>query len=795
MYGSWFPGNVVLPQSSTNTTASVRDRQPFLPEEPKIKPTASCKGKYIMPRTLPLDQIQLPELDKRTGKTKQLPALHPSRKEDCYFVLYKPPPQDGTPVLVEEFLERANFIVGDLDWLLALPHDKFWCQVIFDESLQKCLDSFLRYTPRQYDESANPNPAVAEMQRRLHRCVFMTYLRMSTHKESKEHFITPEAFGEIIYDGFLFDIPKIFDLCVIFGKGNAALLKKMIENIFNQQPNYFNDLNETVPTILQVCSSICEKCGLRMENHSHGPQKIDAQTKVSLMDMPVQEFKDILLYLCDTCTTLFAFLEVFPEASRTIQKHDFIHGLATFYEIIVPELEDTIKKRRFDEISLQNDLWRRLSHSRKKMIETFHLIINYMCLQPILENGSEHILAFIEDFLQIFTALLHQKRFLTDYDEQFPVADDISLLQQAFPALDETRTSYIIKAVDSAWEASGRNKPAFAAGNAHISHAPGASHISAANGEIEQELKQPEYENDDDCAGATAAKITGVQLESLISHVKDILPHLGEGFILECLEEYDYNAEKVINNILEDKIRPSLCKLDRTLQREVKKDQESILSTRLNVFDHDEFDVFSRNSVDKSKIWKGKKKEKEGITLLDDKTHIAEQKERYKAYSIVVENVPVEAGEQFYAGDYDDEYDDTYDGGQVGANDVDSDDELISRRPFTIPRILRQKDEDGENDDDESEEEAPKEEGPKRDLFVQDPALLRERAEARRATFNARRGFKHDNTAALGNTKGQGQAKETVVERRKKEANKSLRANHNRRSLADRKRNKGMIPS
>ncbi|GCB76078.1 hypothetical protein scyTo_0017419 [Scyliorhinus torazame] len=695
-------------------------------------------------------QIQLPELDKRTGKTKQLPALHPSRKEDCYFVLYKPPPQDGTPVLVEEFLERADFIVGDLDWLLALPHDKFWCQVIFDET-----------------------------------------------------------FGEIIYDGFLFDIPKIFDLCVIFGKGNAALLKKMIENIFNQQPNYFNDLNETVPTILQVCSSICEKCGLRLENHSHGPQKIDAQTKVSLMDMPVQivfmdnavakslffqEFKDILLYLCDTCTTLFAFLEIFPEASRTVQKHDFIHGLATFYEIIVPELEDTIKKRRFDEISLQNDLWRRVSHSRKKMIETFHLIINYICLQPILENGSEHILAFIEDFLQIFTTLLHQKRFLTDYDEQFPVADDISLLQQAFPALDETRTSYIIKAVDSAWEASGRNKPAFATGNAHISHAPGASHISAANGEIEQELKQPEYENDDYCAGATAAKITGIELESLISHVKDILPHLGEGFILECLEEYDYNAEKVINNILEDKIGPSLCKLDRTLQREVKKDQESILSTRLNVFDHDAFDVFSRNSVDKSKIWKGKKKEKEGITLLDDKTHIAEQKERYKAYSIVVENVPVEAGEQFYAGDYDDEYDDTYDGGQVGANDVDSDDELISRRPFTIPRILRQKDEDGE-DDDESEEEAPKEEGPKRDLFVQDPAMLRERAEARRATFNARRGFRHDNTAASGNTKGQGQAKETVVERRKKEANKSLRANHNRRSLADRKRNKGMIPS
>lgn len=35
-------------------------------------------------------------------------------------------------------------------------------------------------------------------------------------------------FGEIIYDNFLFDIPKILDLCVLFGKGNSQLLQKMI---------------------------------------------------------------------------------------------------------------------------------------------------------------------------------------------------------------------------------------------------------------------------------------------------------------------------------------------------------------------------------------------------------------------------------------------------------------------------------------------------------------------------------------------------------------------------------------
>lgn len=36
--------------------------------------------------------------------------------------------------------------------------------------------------------------------------------------------------------------------------------------------------------------------------------------------------------------------------------------------------------------------------------------------------------------------------------------------------------------------------------------------------------------------------------------------------------------------------------------------------------------------------------------------------------------------EHIVDGDYDDEYDDTYDGNQIGANDADSDDELISRR-------------------------------------------------------------------------------------------------------------------
>nr|XP_054501617.1 activating signal cointegrator 1 complex subunit 2 [Agelaius phoeniceus] len=749
---------------------------------------------------LPLDELQLTERDPKTGKLRTLPALHPEIKADRSFVLYKPPPAIRDPALVEEFLERAKFIADDLNWLLALPHDKFWCQVIFDESLQKCLDSYLRSAPRKFDVLWDCHPEVQELQKCLHRSVFLTFLRMSTHKESKDHFITPSVFGKIIYNNFLFDIPKILDLCVLFGKGNGLLLQKMIGNIFTQQPSYFSDLDETLPTILQVFNNILHKCGLQCEGASAEPQKLEEKVSVTAGNMPLQELKDIVLYLCDTCTTLWAFLDVFPLACQTFQKHEFCYRLASFYELAIPELESAIKKRHYEDNSVFADLWRRISHSRKKMIEVFHILVNQVCLQPILESSCENIQPFIEEFLQIFTSVLQERRFLRDYDELFPVEDDVSLLQQASSALDETRTAYILQAVESAWEGVDRKK-------GQAVKAPAASNGDPAI--VESTLEDREDLGaacalEDECAGAAAAPVAcvcGVELDSLISQVKDLLPDLGEGFILACLEEYGYDTEQVINNILEEKLLPYLDKLDRRMQRQLKPDPTPLVSSRCNIFQNDEFDVFSRDAVDVSRIQKGKRREKDTTrSLVNDKRLVAEQRQRYSQYSVVLEELPLPPGaghDYGDYGDYEDEYDDTYDGNQVGANDADSDDELISRRPFTIPQVLRPKGhEEGqetEEEDEEEEEEAEKERT--KDHFVQDPAVLRERAEARRQAFLARKGHKHDSSAVVGNAKGHGQSRETLQERRKKEANKSTRANHNRRAMADRKRSKGMIPS
>ncbi|XP_064434705.1 activating signal cointegrator 1 complex subunit 2 isoform X4 [Mirounga angustirostris] len=783
---------------------------------------------------LPLDQLQITHTDLKTGKLRTSPALHPEQKADRYFVLYKPPPKDNIPALVEEYLERATFVANDLDWLLALPHDKFWCQVIFDETLQKCLDSYLRYVPRKFDEWVAPAPEVVDMQKRLHRSVFLTFLRMSTHKESKDHFISPSAFGEILYNNFLFDIPKILDLCVLFGKGNSPLLQKMIGNIFTQQPSYYNDLDETMPTILQVFSNILQHCGLQGDGASATPQKLEERGRLTPSDMPLLELKDIVLYLCDTCTTLWAFLDIFPLACQTFQKHDFCYRLASFYEIAIPELESAMKKRRLEDSKLLGDLWQRLSHSRKKLLEIFHILINQICLLPVLESSCDNIQGFIEEFLQIFSSLLQEKRFLRDYDTLFPVADDVSLLQQASAVLDETRTAYILQAVESAWEGVDRRK-ATDAKDPPVAEDPNGVTVLAEP--VGGPSSHPENSEEEECMGAAATlgpPVCGVELDSLISQVKDLLPDLGEGFILACLEHYTYNPEQVINNILEERLAPALSQLDRSLDRQVKPDPTPLLTSRHNVFQNDEFDVFSRDSVDLSRVHKGRsavcaspspwclepscsqpskpdgflslccprlsaaRKEENTRSLLNDKRDVVAQRQRYEQYSVVVEEVPLQPGEglSYRGDDYEDEYDDTYDGNQVGANDADSDDELISRRPFTIPQVLRTKVPGEGQEEDEEEEEEAEEEAPKPDHFVQDPAVLREKAEARRMAFLTRKGYRHDSsTVVAGSPRGHGQSRETTQERRKKEANKATRANHNRRTMADRKRSKGMIPS
>jgi activating signal cointegrator complex subunit 2 len=65
-------------------------------------------------------------------------------------------------------------------------------------------------------------------------------------------FISPEYFGKLIYDNYVFTIPMILDICMLYGRENRAQVLQIIDTLFQVQPKYQEDLEKSVHFICKV---------------------------------------------------------------------------------------------------------------------------------------------------------------------------------------------------------------------------------------------------------------------------------------------------------------------------------------------------------------------------------------------------------------------------------------------------------------------------------------------------------------------------------------------------------------
>ena len=158
-------------------------------------------------------------------------------------------------------------------------------------------------------------------------------------------------------------------------------------------------------------------------------------------------------------------------------------------------------------------------------------------------------------------------------------------------------------------------------------------------------------------------KPTDIVLDSLISQVKDLFPDLGEGFIQAGLEDSNNDSETFIAKFLEGSLSAKVLALDRslpgqdTLLTTQSTTEPTVLESRKNIFDLDEFDVFHRGKVDVAKVHRGKKEYvvflfKSGFLLIFFLR-------RKKSTNLDTNQKTKILGMSF--DEYDDEYDDTYD--------------------------------------------------------------------------------------------------------------------------------------
>ncbi|KAI1851434.1 hypothetical protein JX265_000332 [Neoarthrinium moseri] len=173
-------------------------------------------------------------------------------------------------------------------------------------------------------------------------------------------------------------------------------------------------------------------------------------------------------------------------------------------------------------------------------------------------------------------------------------------------------------------------------------------------------------EEDDDEIGQLR-----VHRMSQISQIQDLFPDLGSGFISKLLDEYQDSSEQVIAHLLEDDLPPQLAQADRTkeLSPERTRRRRSSLAPRStppqvpvrhNVFDDDEFDQLA---VDVSNLHFGKRhQDRTADDVLKDRSTAPNKAAILSALSL------------FDADD--DERDDTYDAADAGftVNDALADD-------------------------------------------------------------------------------------------------------------------------
>jgi len=115
------------------------------------------------------------------------------------------------------------------------------------------LVSFLQEAPPFYALESFPNiPEMLDLLESLRRNVLVTFARLVTNKESSTEYMSSSFLGNLLYDNYIFTIPIVFDLCQLYGRENAKVTKKIVQNLFSIQPMYNDDLQKSVPCLIKV---------------------------------------------------------------------------------------------------------------------------------------------------------------------------------------------------------------------------------------------------------------------------------------------------------------------------------------------------------------------------------------------------------------------------------------------------------------------------------------------------------------------------------------------------------------
>ncbi|XP_072944768.1 activating signal cointegrator 1 complex subunit 2 [Epargyreus clarus] len=734
---------------------------------------------FLNPENLPVEQVTLSVSN--SGVIRHIKALDPYWVDKRELIMYERPPSGSSIIsgAIDAWKSKMDIFLANLKWLLGLEHHKFWSTILHHKHCVDMLVSFLQEADPPYIPP-HENRDVQKLYEEIRRLVLVVLSRLVTNKESKSRWMSKEYMGELLYNNFVFTIPVIWDTCLAYGADNLRHVSRLLDAVFALQPRYERDaeyalgfVNEAFKyIILQVNNDYDSEEPPNLPETFKGFGEIHRPTDSKGPEtITFNVLRDLVIHLLDTAMTLRIFVEAYPKSAHILKKKNFILSVAQLYEHGIPHLYEKLEEIGDESSAAYSEVERYLDMARAEFIDLFREVL--AVYKNCIFNGEGSVSSHVEAALALVLEALAERLFVRDVHAAAPLHDDLELLRQAYPDIDTVKTDFILQAIYS-----NIDEPVpedLLASNTEV----------LTNGHVETIDHEPGPSRDIEIPD-------NIREESLISEVKDILPHLGDGFILKCLQHYGFNSERVINSLLEGTLAESLKGLDQNMPiiPEDPLDQKFLETgvERLNVFDGDQFDIMTRDDVDLSRIHVGKKrsKYKDLSAMLDDKTAVKSRLDIYSKYNLVCDE------ERMYS----DEYDDTYDSDGV-APAADSEE---PRRPLVTPRALLNARKEQESSEEEApeqpEEEKPSSSKNKMDFCV-NPEEMRARREAHMQARRGKPGYRPPPRSddVVGGPRGQGQTAAVLAGRERKERHKAARGNHARRRGAQWKRSQGMMPS
>ncbi|XP_074380004.1 uncharacterized protein LOC141721143 isoform X2 [Apium graveolens] len=362
----------------------------------------------------------------------------------------------------------------------------------------------------------------------------------------------------------LLDLPKLLDICAIYGHENEDLTRILVVNSMKAQPRIHDDFSAVLAHFLSIAHTMYQRCTSSLEvlfsirdGQDQGSRRLHT------------DYLEVMDFLNDAIVSMDAFVDAYKHAAiffscpveTSYGNAELINTLAQLHDSLLPSLKRGFQLLFASESGrheISADLRTNITVSLKMLsirIVNFGWKLLYFCYLSDdafdaglpLQSATKIFPAQVEDpliraeiliqtFREVNAFSVDQdgkgKTFLQQMEENHKLLDRVDLLLNKGWIIMEDEQHKLLS----------------------------TSILSYFGGNIRSDLHVPrhvtEIRTDEDSA-ISASKI---------SQIKDLFPNYGRGFISACLEVYNQNPEEVIQRILEETLHKDLQLLDTSLE-------------------------------------------------------------------------------------------------------------------------------------------------------------------------------------------------------------------------------------